>query len=48
MMNRKEYKECMKKKKVIDFINNHSIDIIKNMFPKKLDLIINQLKLRRT
>lgn len=47
-MNRSELKNFIKKKKTFDFINNRSIDIIKNMFPKKIDLVINQLKLRRT
>ncbi len=47
-MNRSELKNFIKKKKTFDFINNRSIDIIKNMFPKKIDLIINQLKIRKT
>lgn len=47
-MNRGELKSFIKKKKTFDFINNGSINIIKNMFPKKIDLIINQLKLRKT
>lgn len=47
-MNRSELKHYIKKKKTIEFINNQSLDLIKSMFPKKIDLIINQLKLRRT
>lgn len=47
-MNRSELKNYIKKKKTIEFINNQSLDLIKTMFPKKIDLIINQLKLRRT
>lgn len=47
-MNRTELKNYIKKKKTIEFINNQSLDLIKTMFPKKIDLIINQLKLRRT
>lgn len=47
-MNRNELKNYIKKKKTFDFINNKSLEIIKSFFPKRLDLIINQIKSRKT
>ena len=37
----------MKKKKTFEFINSKSLELIKSIFPKKLDLIINQIKTKK-